>query len=694
MRTRTLIVLVPLFVSLQLAFTGCGNSGSSGSDGSHGQITAQISASPSTIEAGQLATITWATTGATSVTVSPNLHDEDDGTDLPLSGSVAVTPAQTTTYTLTATGAGGAIATKSVTVTVTAPKPTISISASPETIFPGQQTTLTWTSKNATSVQIDGGVGSVELSGSVKVGPQSTTTYTATAQGSGGTQTATVTVSVPAQTELAVTLSVDPPSIAKGGSATLKWASQNATSVQISDIGPVALSGSTKVSPQATKTYTATAQDAQGKQVTASATLTVLGAAAGLSNIKHIIFFVQENRTFDNYFSKLNEYRAARGLSTDVETLDPNVVLKDSGGHSVPPFHQRTVKTENLSPAWAESHFYVNYNSGSFGMDHFMAQQTPSIPSTIDPHYTRTMGYYTQDDIPFYYALATEFATSDAFHASVLSGTIVNRTYIFSATSAGMIRPSSTFPAELPTIFRSLSNAGITWRYYYQDGSVFLAQYTCGGSCDWDRYQKNVWNITNYFDVLASPTADRDLPQVIFIQHSSGEKGPATALDEHPGHNVQKGAAQVEKIVRALMNSAAWPSSVMFISHDEGGGLYDHVPPYPVSNPDGISPKFLSWDHERWDDFNWSGFRVPFLVVSPWVKPHLVSHTNREFTSILKFIETRFNLPALTKRDAEADDLTEFFDFTAPRLLTPPSLPTQPTNGVSDINLEEYPDHP
>jgi len=90
-------------------------------------------------------------------------------------------------------------------------------------------------------------------------------------------------------------------------------------------------------------------------------------------------------------------------------------------------------------------------------------------------------------------------------------------------------------------------------------------------------------------------------------------------------------------------------------------------------------------------DFTLSGLRLPLLVISPWVKPHFVSHVPREFTSILKLIEVRFGLPSLTARDAAADDMTEFFDFTRPAWLTPPQLPVQPTNGTCDWKLEALP---
>jgi phospholipase C len=92
-------------------------------------------------------------------------------------------------------------------------------------------------------------------------------------------------------------------------------------------------------------------------------------------------------------------------------------------------------------------------------------------------------------------------------------------------------------------------------------------------------------------------------------------------------------------------------------------------------------------------DFNQSGFRVPMIVISPWVKPSFVSHTTRDYTSILRLIEDTFHVaPLPSLRDANADDMMEFFDFSAgPQLLTPPDPPPQPTNGTCNNNLEKAP---
>jgi phospholipase C len=302
------------------------------------------------------------------------------------------------------------------------------------------------------------------------------------------------------------------------------------------------------------------------------------------------------------------------------------------------------------------------------------------------------MGYYDQRDIPFYYDVATAFATSDRFFASVPSGTIPNRMYSFAATSGGRIYPhydNDPYPAgswPQKTIFELLDEHGITWRYYYQDDSVFLAYFAY-----WQKpgVQEKVRPLDELRTILASPTADQDLPAVVFIQH-----GPIVGTDEHPGNpSIQLGATVVRNLVNALIGSTAWPSSVFLLSWDESGGLYDHVPPVPMPKPDDIAPIYWSNTDIR-GDFSESGLRLPMLVISPWVRPHYVSHTSREFTSFLKLIEVRFGLPALTRRDGAADDMLEFFDFSSPHLLNPPLLAGQPTDGPCLWSLEVAPSHP
>jgi phospholipase C len=402
-------------------------------------------------------------------------------------------------------------------------------------------------------------------------------------------------------------------------------------------------------------------------------TIYVTATAGGLSNLKHIIFFVQENRSQDNYFGRMGKYRRDRGFNDSFDELPLNGSFPDKAGHLVSPYHFKTVCHENLTPSWNASHYDVHGGK----MDRFMLS---ALASTIDPDGTRAMGYYDWTDLPYYYELAFQFGTSDRFFSSVLAPTIPNRMYLFAATSFGHIRPDK--PPEggwpQPTIFDKLDNAGVSWKYYYQDNSIYLAEWST-----WQRDSGKVVKIANWYTDINN---EDTLPKGIFI-----ERATATGLDEHPLNNIQTGSANTKKILDALMNSISWDSSAFVLTFDEGGGLYDHVPPATVPKPDSIAPMLRSDDLAG--DFNETGFRIPLIVVSPWSKPNFVSHRVRELTSILRLIEVRFNVPNLTDRDGMADDMTEFFDFSTPHWVTPPPLPDQPTTGTCDFNLEKAPGH-
>ena len=199
-----------------------------------------------------------------------------------------------------------------------------------------------------------------------------------------------------------------------------------------------------------------------------------------------------------------------------------------------------------------------------------------------------------------------------------------------------------------------------------------------------DLYPNNIAPISQYFTDLQNGT----LPQVAQIE-------PATdaGFDEHPSvsdsepNRIQVGANYVSSLINSLMTSSSWQTSAFILTFDEDGGLFDHVSPQPAVSPDGIKPVDLlpgdvcTQESGPICDFVYTGYRVPLIVVSPYTQKNYVSHTVADFTAILKLIETRFNLPALTKRDAAQMDMTEFFNFDDPVWLTPPSPPTQNTDG-------------
>lgn len=484
------------------------------------------------------------------------------------------------------------------------------------------------------------------------------------------------------------------------------------------------------VTPGSTTTYTATAAAPGSNSLTESTTVTVSSAIAGV--IKHIFFMVQENRSFDNYFGQLGSYRSTQlakyGItdSQTVDGFDPTVTLTNAHtGAKVQPFHEASVCTGPATPAWDESHHDVSllggdnawkttttFSDSSFLMQGFLDTTTSAYDSN-DPNGTRVMGYYNQDDLPYYYDLATFFATSDRWHSPVLANTVPNRMFLFSASSFGHEYPDTSghpLYAE-PTIFRSMNQANVSWIYYYKDG-IFLANYADFSD---PTIGTKTFPVSDLMDRLSGTcggvTCDPDkvLPQVIFIDSGSGHSG----TDEHPLNNIQTGASYVASIISALMQSDAWQDSIFILTYDEGSGLYDHVPPFMVPVPDQYAPgqcpdpnngsAFYCLSSTTFQTtFNLTGFRVPLMVISPYAKPHFVSHTQRDYTAILALIEKTFNIPALTARDAyfqdPSRDMSEFFDFSTPALLNGPGgvpwsqvLTPPSTSGVCDKTKEAGP---
>lgn len=390
----------------------------------------------------------------------------------------------------------------------------------------------------------------------------------------------------------------------------------------------------------------------------------------GVEAVQHVIIFVQENRSFDHYFGKLNDYRAMRGLPRNVDGLPDGASNPDLDWNPVPAFPLITVCTEPNSPAWNESHRQRNRRdptSATATMDGFVytAARFAQANGMNDTAGHRVMGYHTWEQLPYYYFMATEFGTSDRFFASLLSRTPPNRMYMHAATSAGYTTTPPT-PVGIKTIWHLLEERGVSWRIYSPSGHSTLSYFQPFGG----QHKDKVVPMEQYYRDLAE---DR-LAAVSFIEPDM--KG---GLDEHTA-NPQRGAQYAAKIINALMQSRAWSRAVFFLSWDEAGGRYDHVPPPPAPHPDGIAPLDLTETHTR-GDFDRYGFRVPLIVVSPFARRHYVSHTVADFTAFLRFIQVRFGLPSLTARDAAQPDMTEFFDFANPPHRVPPVPPEQFVDG-------------
>jgi phospholipase C len=216
-------------------------------------------------------------------------------------------------------------------------------------------------------------------------------------------------------------------------------------------------------------------------------------------------------------------------------------------------------------------------------------------------------------------------------------------------------------------------------------------------------YPQNIVPVSQFFIDAQNGT----LPQVAQIEPASN-----AGLDEHPSDvdgtppccSVQAGANFASSLINAVMGSSSWPTSAFILTFDEFGGTYDHVAPQPTSSPDGIPPVDLFPGDPCFGnptagptcDFTYTGYRVPLIVVSPFSKKNFVSHQTRDYTAILKLIETRFGLSPLTSRDAAqvdmADPTTGFFDFTnVPWKIPPTNIPAQIVLGQSQCYLDHLP---
>jgi phospholipase C len=370
--------------------------------------------------------------------------------------------------------------------------------------------------------------------------------------------------------------------------------------------------------------------------------------------IDHVVILMQENRSFDSYFAKLHFEGQPRASAEPRHASNPNPLNEDAP--PIEAFHATTYCTSaDLNHSWTGTHSSIDGGE----MDGF----TAANEDPTDPTGSRAMGYFTIQDLPFYYSLYSMFAMGDRYFASVPGPTFPNREYLLAGTSFGHIMNDLPGTGLTGTsIFNELDAAGITWKDYFSDvPSSFLFAYARAHAAG------HVAPISQYFADAAAGT----LPQVAFVDPMFGGSKD-TESDEHPPANIQVGQQFVSGVIDSLFKSTDWPSSAFFLTYDEHGGYFDHVSPPRAAVPDDIAPMLRPGDTVA--AFDRLGVRVPAVVVSPFAKPHFVSHDVFDHTSILRFVEKRFGLPTMTRRDAAADPMTDMFDFDRPAFMHPPTL--------------------
>jgi len=367
-----------------------------------------------------------------------------------------------------------------------------------------------------------------------------------------------------------------------------------------------------------------------------------------LPQIEHIVVLMKENHTFDNYFGMLGR---GDGFTLDVRGQPVNS-NPDAAGRPVTVHHLTSPwqPWHGLDQHWNASHLQWNHGAN----DGFVRTTNSSLP----------MGYWTADDLPFYYGLARTFPIGDRYFASCLAQTFPNRRFLQAGTASGLVatRLPNPFEPNPPTgtVWDELDRHQISWvNYFVELPEIGLYPRV------WIDHPSSAHSILKFYEdcrLGRLPAVSLITPDLLVI--SEGET-----------QNVQAGEAFTASVVDAVLHSPSWPSTMLIVVYDEGGGYYDHVPPPSAVAPDDVPPA-IRVPPDQPGGYDQLGFRVPCIVIAPFAKAGHVSHVVYDHTSILKTIQHKWNLPSLTRRDAAAADLLDFLDLTgAPAFLSPPPLP-------------------
>ena len=385
----------------------------------------------------------------------------------------------------------------------------------------------------------------------------------------------------------------------------------------------------------------------------------------------HIVMVMQENHSFDNYFGMLPRrgQPLADGFRFDRHGTPLNSNPVKGGVARV--LHAPTpCQPTDVNQSWNGTHEEVDRGR----MDGFAR----TIPGQ--------MYYYDQPDIPFYYSFASAFTIGNRWFCSAPCQTFPNRRFFLCGTAFGLVSTDISSVTQSPpngTIVDRLNRYGISWKDYFVDvpatgvieeipqknpqNMAPIAQFF--SDCKAGTLPQVAWVDS---EIGALNVIGSDLANEIPIGNGVSNYTAAQDQDEENPADIQLGESFVQSVVDAVLASPAWPRTLLVWLYDEHGGYYDHVPPPAAIAPDTIKPKIGPKDYPG--GYDMYGPRVPAVVASPYSKPHDVSNVVCDHTSVLATIEAKWNLPACTYRDANANTVASFLDTSRPALLDPPML--------------------
>lgn len=444
---------------------------------------------------------------------------------------------------------------------------------------------------------------------------------------------------------------------------------------------------------------------------------TTAAAAAGIDKIQHIVVLMMENHSYDGHLGMLQGRGDGFTLGPDGQPVDPH------GNHNrlgqlVPLQHAPSPDQldELPSQTWADSH--IQWSDGA--CDGFVS----CIDSTTAERQAAGMRYFTKADLPFYYSLARTFPIATRWFCSCLGPTFPNRRFLISATANGLIDDVYWGLTDQPpagTVFDQLTANGISWANFHNKPLVPMVLKSLFGRHGLSvarhvglfvsgfvphlesflegelQFSADMYPMDPVEKLLHAPSLRTffkraragTLPSVSIVDPDYGK------FSEEDPQDVQNGESFAAAVIKVVMESPCWPSTVLFWLYDEHGGYYDHVPPPSAVAPDDVLASSLAERHpllrrlwflrkpmqklEAADKgprtYDHYGFRVPAVIVSPFSRPDFVSDTVYDHTSILKLIELRWGLASLTRRDASASAPLDALDLVGPpAFLEPPAL--------------------
>jgi phospholipase C len=317
--------------------------------------------------------------------------------------------------------------------------------------------------------------------------------------------------------------------------------------------------------------------------------------------------------------------------------------------------------SRDLGHEWEDTHLAINGGA----MDRFDLINGANVNGDL-----LGLSQYVDSDIPNYWNYAEHFALGDRMFASLAGPSFPNHLYTVAATSGGVFtnpaslawgcdagasvtvgvmdadgNTSRAYPCfEYQTVADRLESAGVSWKYYApqrgQLGYLWSALDAIGHIRRSPLWSDHVKSDQQFLD----DASNGNLPAVSWLV-------PDFAVSDHPTRagfgnaSVCTGENWTVNHINAIMQGGNWPSTIIVLMWDDFGGFYDHVAP-PDIDTYGLGP------------------RVPLIVLSPYVKEGVVSHTVYETSSVLQLIENRYKLKALTQRDVEANSLLDMFDFS------------------------------